>query len=176
MSKEFFVREWITKRPITYLWTHMLIMPIVDLYATACEWLPDHGTPPDGLVWFLIVSFFNGVVIEMGRKIRSEDQEEEGVPTYTRLWGTRLAPWIWFACLVVTAVSASFAAVSIDFLLPVAAVLAALVTTAFVFAWKFSNSPSSIQAKWFELTSAVWTLLMYLMLGLIPMTVKALGD
>ena len=116
MSKEFFVREWITKRPITYLWTHMLIMPLVDLYATACHWSPTQGAPPPGLIWFLIVSFLNGIVIEMGRKIRSKDQEEVGVSTYTRLWGITRAPWVWFS-FVLTGISAGYALVLIHFTL-----------------------------------------------------------
>ena len=37
MSKEFFVKEWLKRRPITYMWTHMLIMPQVDFYATSCR-------------------------------------------------------------------------------------------------------------------------------------------
>ena len=40
MTREFFVRKWLVSHPITYLWTHMLIMPLVDLYATACHWRP----------------------------------------------------------------------------------------------------------------------------------------
>ena len=38
-----------------------------------------------GLFWFLIVSFFNGVVVEIGRKIRAREDEEEGVETYSSL-------------------------------------------------------------------------------------------
>jgi 4-hydroxybenzoate polyprenyltransferase len=34
---------------------------------------------PAGLFWFLAASFCNGVVIEIGRKIRAPAQEEEGV-------------------------------------------------------------------------------------------------
>jgi 4-hydroxybenzoate polyprenyltransferase len=172
MSKEFFVRVWITKRPITYLWTHMLIMPIVDFYATSCDWLPVAGTPPDALFWFLIVSFFNGIVIEIGRKLRAEEQEEEGVQTYTRLWGTSRAPWVWFACLTVTGTSAFVAAVRIDFAIPVAVVLALLLGGAVTTVWKFTHSPTAKTAKLFEPISAVWTLLMYLMLGLVPMAAK----
>jgi len=64
MSKEFFVREWITAHPITYLWTHMLIMPLVDLYATSCQWIPAGEKPWVELLFFLMASFFNGLVIE----------------------------------------------------------------------------------------------------------------
>jgi hypothetical protein len=39
MTKEFFVPEWLKKRPIVYMVSHMAIMPLIDLYATACDWL-----------------------------------------------------------------------------------------------------------------------------------------
>jgi 4-hydroxybenzoate polyprenyltransferase len=92
MSVEFFAREWLKARPVTYLWTHMLIMPIVDFYATAVYWLPRTGHPPSGLALFLAASFANGLVIELGRKLRQPHAEEDGVPTYTRLWGMSKAP------------------------------------------------------------------------------------
>ena len=168
MSREFFVREWIKSRPITYLWTHMGIMPLVDLYATATEWMPRGATVPDGLIWFLVVSFFNGVVIEVGRKIRSTDEEKPGVSTYTKLWGQRGAPLIWFGFLLVTAISASIAGSLIEFGLQTFIVLAILLLVALLVVIKFSLNPSSRSAKYFELMSGIWTLMMYLTLGLGP--------
>ncbi|HEY1376538.1 MAG TPA: UbiA family prenyltransferase, partial [Gemmataceae bacterium] len=61
MSKEFFVGEWLKRRHVLYLVSHMMIMPLVDLYATACDWWADGAHAPPGLIWFLIVSYFNGV-------------------------------------------------------------------------------------------------------------------
>ena len=55
-----------------------MIMPLVDFYATACDWWTVSHRPPPGLLWFVIVSYFNGVVIEVGRKIRPAEDEEEG--------------------------------------------------------------------------------------------------
>ena len=55
---------------MTYLLSHMLIMPLIDFYATACDWVPAAGHPPRHLFAFVIVSFCNDVVIEIGRKIR----------------------------------------------------------------------------------------------------------
>jgi 4-hydroxybenzoate polyprenyltransferase len=170
MSKEFFVREWITKRPITYLWTRMLIMPIVDFYATACQWSPTQGWPTRGLIWFLIVSFFNGIVIEMGRKIRSTDQEEHGVQTYTRLWGTKRAPWVWFSFVALTGLSAGYALVLIHFAQALW-VLVALVLIAFILTCYFMQKPTAPMAKNFERLAGLWALVMYLILGLIPMFV-----
>ena len=66
--------DWLKRRPVTYMVTHMAIMPLIDLYATGCDWLThsSHGLrPPEGLLWFLLVSLFNGFVIEIGRKLRA---------------------------------------------------------------------------------------------------------
>ncbi len=98
----FFARDWLKARPVTYLWTHMLIMPIVDFYATACHWIPSGEKPWGGLGFFLAASFCNGLVIELGRKLRQPEDEETGVPTYSKLWGLRRAAWIWFGCLLAT--------------------------------------------------------------------------
>src|SRR5205814_2059908 len=81
MSKEFFVGEWLKAHPVPYLISHMVIIPLVDLYATACDWWTQDGSPPNGLFWFLIVSYFNGIVIEIGRKVRGPKEEEPGVNT-----------------------------------------------------------------------------------------------
>jgi len=35
MSKEFFVADWLRRRPVLYMLSHMVIMPLVDLYATS---------------------------------------------------------------------------------------------------------------------------------------------
>src|SRR6267154_1761648 len=103
MSKEFFARRWLKARPITYMVTHMAIMPLVDLYTTSCDWVPAGSVrPPPGLLWFLLVSFFNGMAVEIGRKIRSPQDEETGVETYSFLWGSRNAILAWLSMLACT--------------------------------------------------------------------------
>ena len=112
MSKEFFARRWLKARPITYMVTHMAIMPLVDLYTTSCDWVPaGFVRPPPGLLWFLLVSFFNGMVVEIGRKIRSPQDEESGVETYSFLWGRLNAILAWLGMLACTA---GFAYVAAD--------------------------------------------------------------
>ncbi len=175
MSREFFAREWLTARPITYLWTHMLIMPLVDLYATATEWVPLGKSVPAGLMFFLVVSFFNGVVIEIGRKIRIVEDEEKGVPTYTRLWGQKGAPLVWIGAVFVTALTAGFAGFLIDFGWTTFAILTVLVSLAVWLVLAFLRQPDSKTAKRFETFSGIWTLAMYLTLGLIPMILKTYG-
>jgi len=177
MSHEFFVRTWLKARPITYLWTHMLIMPLVDLYATACDWMVAGGEAsfdhvPGGLIWFLIVSLFNGIVIEVGRKIRAPQDEEEGVETYSFLWGRPRAVLAWLAVLGVTAASAAFAAWQIDFLWPVTLVLLVLLAAAVIASWHFLRNLKAGAGKRFELIAGIWTLCMYLALGAGPLLWK----
>lgn len=170
MSKEFFVRQWLKARPLTYLWTHMLIVPLIDLYTTACDWLVVGETAPHGeLVWFLVVSFFNGVVIEIGRKIRAPEDEEVGVETYSALWGRGRAIGVWLGALLLTAISAYLAARAIDFAGPAGWLLIALLGSAIAVGLSFLQRPAGRRAKLIETMSGVWTLLMYLSVGVVPL-------
>jgi 4-hydroxybenzoate polyprenyltransferase len=169
MSKEFFVGGWLKAHPVTYLVSHMVIIPLVDLYATACDWWPAGAGPPRGLIWFLIVSYFNGVVIELGRKIRGPKDEEPGVNTYSVLWGQRTAVGAWLGAMLVTALCAGVAAYQIEFLVPVACLLIVLLVTAGLVGVRFLRDPVTRRAKLIETLSGIWTLLMYLSLGAVPL-------
>jgi 4-hydroxybenzoate polyprenyltransferase len=147
----------------------MVIIPLVDLYATACDWWPAEGRPPSGLIWFLVVSYFNGVVIEIGRKIRAPKDEEVGVNTYSFLWGVRTAAFVWWGTLLATASFAAVAAYQIDFLLPEVGILGILLLLAAFLVISFLQDPESRGAKRIEVLSGVWTLVMYLSLGAIPL-------
>jgi 4-hydroxybenzoate polyprenyltransferase len=176
MSKEFFARAWLKARPITYLWTHMLIMPIVDLYATTCDWAPEGlKLPPVGLFWFLAASFFNGIVIEFGRKIRAPGDEETGVQTYSVLWGRRRAVLAWLAMMAATALCGVEAAIKIRFAWPVAAVTGTLFLVAVYIGANFLRTANPGGGKRFELMAGLWTLALYLSLGLIPVGLRLLG-
>ena len=172
MSREFFLRDWLKAHPITYMWTHMLIMPLIDLTATACDWLSAQASPPSGLIWFLVVSFCNGIVIEIGRKLRAPSDEEIGVQTYTVQWGRERAVWVWLAALTVTAGAALMAAREIHFLIPIAVLLLLLLALA---GWRcsvFLRNPITANATWFERLAGIWTLSMYLSLGALPLLWK----
>jgi hypothetical protein len=168
MTKEFFVHTWLKARPVVYMVSHMAIMPLIDLYATAWDWCAANAPSPHGLIWFLLVSFLNGIVIEVGRKLRAPEQEEEGVETYTALWGRKIAPAVWFGAVLTTAACALCAAWEIHFVLPVALVLSVLVALAAFASVRFAASPTQSHAKWFEPIAGVWTLCMYLSLGALP--------
>jgi len=168
MSFEFGAREWLKARPITYLWTHMMIMPIVDFFATATDWSPHSLLPPAGLLFFLLASFLNGIVIEIGRKIRTEDQEEQGVETYSRLWGPQKAALVWLSLISLTAVCAAIAAIEVQAFTAVALTLGSLVLVIAILVIKFIKQLKPSQAKLIEKLAALWTLGLYLSLGILP--------
>jgi 4-hydroxybenzoate polyprenyltransferase len=172
MSREFFVRDWLKKRPFTYMWTHMLIMPQIDLFATAADWIGAGTGPPRGVMLFLWVSFFNGMVIEIGRKIRSPQDEEEGVDTYTRLWGRRGAVIAWLGAILLTLAFALMAAWQIHSLIVAATFLGVLAAAAVTIAVRYLSSPATPRAKAIEIASGIWTLMMYLNLGLLPLAIR----
>ncbi len=169
MSFEFGVRRWLKAHPITYLWTHMLIMPLIDLYASSTDWMASGGaSPPKGLIYFLAASFFNGIVIEIGRKIRTPSQEEEGVETYSVLWGCRKAAVIWWLMIVITAVFACLTAKAAGALAEVGVLLFLAVAVFAVFVMVFLGRQTEKHARMFEVSAGIWTLCLYLSLGIFP--------
>ena len=169
MAREFFVGDWLKARPAVYLSTHMLIIPILTLYATACDWLVAGNGVPDGLSVFLMASFFNAIVIEIGRKVRAPADEEHGVTTYSAAWGVRWAVCGWMLTLSVTAALALIAAARIAFVRPVALIVALSLAAAATIAWRFLRWQGASDARRIEHMSAAWALLMYLSLGVAPL-------
>lgn len=169
MSVEFFARDWLKARPVVYLLTHMGIMPLVDFFATACDWMPA-GAVPEGLGPFLAASFFNGIVIEVGRKLRQPEDEEEGVETYSALWGKSRALWVWHGCQGMTLVFAVIAAERIGFALPVAVGLGLMLVISMGMGRRYLRA--RLKGKWMEAMAGVWTLVLYGMLGVVPMILE----
>jgi 4-hydroxybenzoate polyprenyltransferase len=165
MWKEFFARQFLTAHPITYLWSHMLILPLITLYATACEWRVASATISSGLAWLLVASFFSGLVIEIGRKIRAPEDEEPGVDTYTRLWGRRTATLVWWGAMCLAAVSSLLVARRIGMAATLIGPFGLVLAAAGIAAWRFLNRPTQERARLFEPISGLWTLFVYLGLG-----------
>ncbi len=168
MSVEFGCRSWLKRHPVVYLWSHMLIMPIVDFYAMACDWVPAAGRPPAGLAAFLAASFANGIVIEVGRKLRDPSREEAGVETYSVLWGPRRAAAVWAGMVLLTAILALLAAWQAAALLAVAAVLLPAAAICVLLAWRFAARLAPGGGARIEVAAGLWTLVLYTSLGLLP--------
>lgn len=169
MGVEFFVPKWLKKRQILYITSHMFIIPLIDLYASGLDWLLGNSSPHWGLAWFFAVSYMNGLVLEFGRKIRTPDTEEEGVVSYTGMYGTKGGVFVWISTMALTlflAVGAAIYAGSNYFaILPFILFFVLCSLPGFLFLVR----PSIKKSKFIEYSSALWTILMYLSLGAIPM-------
>lgn len=175
MTREFFVPRWLRAHMAAYLVTHMAIMPMIDGYTTGLDWLAEGADAPAGLGLFLLVTFLNGIVIEVGRKIRAPGGEREGVDTYTSAWGTRRAPLAWLATLAATALSAWLAARHVGIGGVAGAILAGAALATAAPALRFLRAPDARWAKGIETASGAWTIAMYLLLGAGPFVARWLG-
>lgn len=176
MRFEFGVATWLQEHPLAYLASHMMIVPLIDFYATACDWLPsqsftDHGIPV-GLSWFLAVSFFNGIVIEIGRKTWAPSQEREGVESYSSNWGIPQALLGWVGALLAALACALMLAALIDFFWPMLAIFSGLLALLLWYGYRFWASPTVSSAQLLETSSGLWVAGLYLILGVIPMGVQ----
>jgi 4-hydroxybenzoate polyprenyltransferase len=172
MSKEFFIADWLRRRPIAYVLSHMVIMPLVDLYATSTDWLGATGRPPSGLLWFLLASYCNGLVIEFGRKIRCPADEEIGVATYSVVWGRPLAIAAWWSAMAATLAFACAVGWRVHALPMIAPVLLVVFVCCAAIGISVLRQPSPGKGKWIELCSGIWTMALYLSLGLLPHLVQ----
>lgn len=168
MTVEFGSHRWLSERPVAIIATHMMVMPLIDLYATACDWIVHGAGVAPGLRWFLIASFFNGVVIEVGRKIRAPESEEPGVVTYTIAWGRRRALAVWLAAMLLTGVCAGAAAHPIHALPLTIAVLGVILTLGILVSIAFVLVPTARRARLVPALSGAWTIAMYATVGIIP--------
>jgi len=172
MRVEFFVPKWLKKQPILYMTSHMMIIPIIDYFASGLDWLNAGASAPKGLLFFFIVSFLNGIVLEFGRKIKAPQSEEPGVQSYTSLYGTKKAVVYWLIVLMLTAATSVLAANYAGFSLNMQLVFPAIAITLSIPALLFIKKPCDQTAKWIENSSGIWTLSMYLLLGGLPMLIN----
>ncbi len=175
MAKEFFVRDWLRKHPISYLVSHMMIMPVIDFYTTGLDWNNNSTNIPNGLIIFLIVTFLNGVVIEIGRKIRAKNAEEIGVETYSYLWGEKGATITWLCVLFTTFIFANVACFYAGFGKMTFIFLVFFLIFCAIPALKFLKTREQKIAAKIETMAGIWTLGMYLSLGGLPMIWHFIG-
>jgi len=171
MSKEFFVSAWLKKNTFFYVTSHMFFFPAIDVYSSGMDWYLDgNGQAPIGMLFFISVSYMNGVVYEFGRKIRAPENEEHH--TYSTLYGPKKATLLLLSFMV-TAYALSliasnyanygrigFVVLSIIFCLSVLPVLL------------FLRNRTLFGSKWMEMACGGWGLFMYLALGGMPMIIN----
>ena len=104
MAKEFFIKKWLTKRILIYALSHVVIMVFITLVIVEAT---QYIVPKNifdvfilqryrhnidfALIPLFALNYLNGIVLEIGRKMRRADEEEHGVQTYSKLWGRKKA-------------------------------------------------------------------------------------
>ena len=174
MSAEFFARGWLRAHPLIYIASHMLIVPLIDWYVSSFDWLVAGVPAPGALIWFLAVTFLNGLVVEVGRKIRAPQDEEPGVETYTALWGRRGATLVWGGAIACNVALATIAAAHIGFARVDLAVFGTLAVAAAACGIAFLRSLRAGSGRHIEQMTGAWTLGSYLFLGIVPLGVHVL--
>jgi 4-hydroxybenzoate polyprenyltransferase len=169
MGKEFFVAEWLKKHQFWYITSHMFIIPLIDIYASGLDWLLEGVDAPKGLLFFFAVSYMNGIVLEIGRKIRTPEKEATGVLTYTSMLGATKAITLWIAVLFVTFCLGVAACHYAGYGTMAFIVLGIIFILCLIPALLFLKNKTEKLSKAMELASALWTISMYLSLGGIPM-------
>ena len=172
MGKEFFVSGWLKKHQFWYVTSHMFIIPFIDIYASGLDWFLADVKAPVGLIFFFTVSYMNGIVLEIGRKIKPPSGEEEGVNSYTKMLGANNAPLIWILVLFITFSLAVIAAQYAGYGKMGLLVLSILFIGCSLPAIFFLRNKTMKTAKGIEISSALWTIAMYLSLGGFPMLQK----
>lgn len=163
MFHEFYLGHWLVERPLWYVTSHMMIIPLVDTLASSFEWM---GKEPDliGLMWFFAVSFFNGCTLELGRKIKSVENEEAN--SYSKSLGFKRSINIFQLVLATTFILCIAASTysNISYIHHLIFVVLYLISAGFGIWYKRNRTIKN--AKLFEALSGIWAILMYLNLGL----------
>lgn len=175
MRVEFFVPEWLKQRQLLYVTSHMFIIPLIDIYASGLDWKLGAFDAHLGLAWFFALSYSNGLVLELGRKLRSKEQEEEGVVSYTGLLGRDRAVRIWMLLLFVTMMLTLAAANYAQLDTWLMAVFVLFFIVAMVPALSFLKTKEAKWTKRIEYSSVLWTILMYAGIGALPMIQQLLN-
>jgi len=165
MGVEFFIPEWLKKNQLAYITSHMFIIPLIDLYSSGLDWLLEGSAAHWGLAWFFVVSYFNGLVLEFGRKLRTPEGEEEGVISYTGLYGTRRGTLYWIGLMFLTMILAMGATFYVNGSMIAYAIIILCFIICSLPGWLFLKKFTAKRAKFMEYSSALWTILMYLTLG-----------
>ena len=169
MGVEFFVPKFLKPRQILYITSHLFIFPLLDLYSSGIDWMLEGASPHLGLVFFFIVSYMDGLLVEFGRKMKAPEDEEDNVTSYTGMWGIKGAVAVWITTLFATLLFAILAANYAGYGTPAIIILGSLAILTMIPAFIFVKNPNKKTAKGIEKISGLWTVCMYLCLGGIPM-------
>lgn len=167
MAFEFFAPRWLKAHPLVYMASHMAIMPLIDLFVTGTEWAP-YGIIPPGLALFLALSFVNGCILEIGRKLWAPEHEREGVDSYSALYGPTRAAAAWMGCVVLAL--ALLGGVGFATGAPLATFAMSLPVALYVLRTgiAYLRQPGAAQEKAVDTAAGLWVFACYIAAGFAP--------
>ncbi len=175
MTVEFFAPAFLRRRPVLYLVSHMVVMPLIALFSVTCGLRRIEAVPGPGVAAFLVLAYCNGAMIEIGRKTWAPPSEREGVETYSKLWGPRRAALATGAA----ALAATSTAIFIQQLTGLAVWLDLPVLAAFAWMSKavrsFRRAPTPARASGLETAAGVLGLASYLGVAWLPTALRMLA-
>jgi hypothetical protein len=104
MAREFFARAWLRERILVYAFSHMLVMPLVALWAVAMGAPAALGTVP--VLMFAALAFLAALAFEVARKLRAPDDEHPLADSYTQSLGVPGAVTLLLVVVSLAAVAA----------------------------------------------------------------------
>ena len=189
MTKEFFIKNWLTERILIYALSHVVIMIFITLVIVKGTGyiLQDHFSETlylllekyeknifIGLIPLFALNYLNGIVLEIGRKTRRADEEEHGVQTYSKLWGRKKAVIILSLLFVIEYffVILGLAHTYEKYFLFNGLTLLVILIVSIYFMVKFLKK--DLSGKIVETVSGLWIIFSSMSLGLLPYFVFSL--
>jgi len=186
MTKEFFIKNWLTERILIYALSHVVIMIFITLVIVKGTGyiLQDHFLETlylllekyeknifIGLIPLFALNYLNGIVLEIGRKTRKANEEEHGVQTYSKLWGRKKAVFILCILYVIEYIFVLFGLSNInkEFFLVGQLILTVTLILSIYFTIKFLKK--DLTGKIPENISGIWILISSMNMGLIQYAV-----
>ena len=189
MTKEFFIKNWLTEKILIYALSHVVIMIFITLVIVKGTGyiLQDHFSETlylllekyeknifIGLIPLFALNYLNGIVLEIGRKTRRADEEEHGVQTYSKLWGRKKAVIILSLLFVIEYffVILGLAHTYEKYFLFNGLTLLVILIVSIYFMVKFLKK--DLSGKIVETVSGLWIIFSSMSLGLLPYFVFSL--
>ena len=173
MTFEFGVPAWLKARPVLYLLSHMAIMPLIDVLLTGIEWLP-HGSATPALWLFIALSFSNGCVLELGRKLWAPENERDGVDTYSGLWGPKRAAGIWLVFVSISAGLLLGVGIATGFAFAFTLITLAGLLICTYAACRYATHPTPKAEKQMDSLAGLWVFACYAAAGFLPLALGGL--
>ena len=158
MTKGFYIKKILDKHILLEVLLDEIMLPVLILYLSSFVYIVEIK-----VIWrLLVIGYIISWIVEMARKVRCKEDEEEGVRTYTAVFGIPKAVGILFVLETILA-GLVFWVLGNKYLLPIAIVYVITNLTNILFIFEKSKK----FAKATELFANIYIMLAYLSMGLL---------